>query len=921
MRDWIHYLRDRLDLPEMEGQKEERMLLEMADHAEDLYREALSHGSSPEEAIAYVEERLGQAPHATAELTRAEPAHRRAKIRRLLERQEDALRRRRGLLQALGDTMRSLRLSLRVLAKRPAFSGVVILVLSLGIGSSAAIFTFLDAVILSPLPFEDADRLVSIDHTAPDVGIASAGQCAAWHFTYEQENLVFEDLGLFQARSLDLTGFGPPEALPALGVTSGVFQALQLHPTQGRTFTVEDESPDAPGTLLLSHAFWKNRFEADPEIVGQHLRIDGQTAEIIGVMPPSLSTLWPDRLVFFPLRYRQSALYVGNIGYGGLARLKEGVTLNKATADLARIQPMAFEKYPGGPFDKAVDVTFVPILHPLKEDLVGAVTPLLWLLMSGVAVLLLLACANVANLFLLRTEGKRAEMAVRSAVGASPSSLGFEYLKESLILGALGGAGGLVLAAFGLKFLIDLADASIPRLAEVSLNPSVLAFVLAISMGSGFLFGMIPVLRSRRRGWVGALKSEASGGTHPNRRHRLQHALVVSQMALASLLIVAAVLMLRSFQSLADVDPGFANPEEVLTLSLHVPTLEIEDLTEVARTQETIARRLAEIPGVSSVGLATDIPLDGDYNLNTLYISDKETEPAISRRHRWIGEGYLETLQIPLLAGRSITWNDIHTRLPIVLVSAKLAKENWGSVEAALGKRVAIRPSPVHWFEVVGVVANVRDDGPDQPEIAEVYWPQVTTALWNNTTADQAFAWRSMTYVIRSSRVGSPGFLREVHSAVWDVNANLPLRAVHPLSNLMTQSVERTSLSSALLGGAAALALLLGLVGAYAVVSYTVSQRTHELALRKALGAQVIEIKKMVLRRALLLTIIGVAIGLGLALGLTHLMTGLLFGVSPADPVTFLGVAVGLTMTAVAACYIPAQRAAEVDLVAALRSE
>ncbi len=922
MRDWKSFFRQRLALPEMEGHREERMISELADHAEDLYREALSRGAGEAEAEAHVEAGLGDADLAASELTRCEPAHLRAQTNRWIEGREEGLRSQGGHWRQLGDLVRDLRLALRALARRPLFSGAVVLVLALGIGSSTAIFTLLDAVILSPLPFDDADRLVAVSHTAPGAGIADAGQCAAWHFTYEQENRAFEDLGMYADGSVAVTGAGAPEAVPALGVTSGVFRALRLRPVLGRSFTLEDEDLEAPATLLLSHAYWQKRFGGDPGIVGQTVQINGQTSEIVGVMPPSLRSLWPDPALFVPLRFRRPSLFVGNYGLGGLARLKDGVTLEEASADIARMLPLAFEKFPGGPAAEAMRAAdFAPNLRSLKDDLVGSVARLLWILMAGVGVLFLIACANVANLFLVRSEGKESEMAVRTAMGASPSLVGWEYLKESLLLGVLGGAGGLALAHAGLRGLVAIGSSRLPRLEEVSLNPKVFLFTLGISLGAGFLFGMLPVLKHRSRGLADALKPGACRGMSGRRRHRAQNALAVSQMALALLLLVAAVLMGRSFQALGNVDPGFGKAAEVLTLNLNISPGEIDELAAVAQTQEAIARRLAEIPGVTSVGMATDIPMNGASNSNTLYTEGGGAEKPISRRHSWIGEGYVETLQIPLLAGRTFTWDDVHNRIPAVLVSERLAQEYWGTPEAALGKRVALRPSPVRWHEVIGVVGSVRDDGLNRDGIAEVYWPQVTLALWEGETEDDVYAWRFMSYVVRSSRVGTPGFLREVHEAVWSVRASLPLRNVSPLSELMARSVARTSFTLVLLGVAAGVALLLGSIGVYAVVSYAVSQRTRELALRMALGARAEDVKGMVLRQALLLAGIGMTVGLGLALGLTRLMAGLLFGVSPVDPVTFLTVAVGLTGVALVASYVPACRAAQVDPLVALRSE
>jgi predicted permease len=909
MPDWKSYLRKHFSLPEMRGHRDERAIEELADHLEDLYQEALSRGASEEEAIAHVEKWLGEADIAIDELIRSEPGHVREQMKRWAKGREDDFRRKGGPWTSLADGLRDLRLAFRTLAKRPLFTGVVVLVLALGIGATTAIFTLLDAIILSPLPFDDADRLVSVRHTAPGLGVQDAGQCAAWHFTYEDENRVFEDVGMFAASLATITGQGEPESVRTLGVTSGVFRALHMRPVVGRIFTPEDDLPEAPNLVLLGYGYWQTRFGGDPNVVGQTILANSQTWEIIGVVPASLQSLGVDPALIFPFRFDRSTLFVGNIGAGGVARLRDGVTLDQASADAARLLPLAFEKFPGGPVaDFSERARFAPNIQPLKERLVGNVTNLLWILMAGVGVVLLIACANVANLFLVRADGKETEMAVRSAMGANRGRIGWEYLKESLVLSVLGGLGGLALAYVGLYALAAAGPDNLPRLDEVSVNRGVLFFTLVVSLGAGAIFGMFPVLRQVRAGLVDALKEGGRTGTSGRKRHRTQAVLAVSQVALALVLLVASGLMVRSFLSLRGVDPGFANPEGVLTLRLRIPSSEIADPAEVAATHELIARRLAEIPGVNSVGLATSIPMGSGGNVNPLYVDGvgyTGDQTATIRRHKWIGEGYLETLQIPLLLGRTLTWQDVHDRAPVVLVSESLARAYWDSPEAALGQRVAVRPDPIRWHEVVGVVADVLDDGLGQTPPLMVYWPQVTLAFWEGSTLDNVMTWRGMGYAIRSPRVGTTGFLDEVREAVWEINPNLPVRGLLPLEELMSQSIARTSFTLVLLGVAAG----------------AVSQRSQELGLRMALGAQASQVKRMVLGQSLILSVIGVVIGLGLSFGLTRLMASLLFGVSPVDPVTFVCVAAGLTGVALLASYLPARRAAGADPMNALRAE
>ncbi len=925
MRDWTEFLRQRLQLPQMKGHRDERMIRELADHLEDLYQEALAGGASPEEAEATVFEWLGDPDRAAAEFKSAEPARVRALLRRWTEGREEGMRRRGGVWTSLADGSRDFRLAMRSLARRPLFTGVVVLVLALGIGATTAIFTLLDAVILSPLPFDEADRLVSISHTGEGVGIQNAGMCAAWHFTYEDEAEVFENLGMFGTGSSTVIVGDEPEAIPDLGLTSGVLRALRIRPVLGRIFTPEDEDLEAPNVILLSRGYWQNRFGGDPSVVGQSIQVDGASQEIVGVLPASIQSLGVNPSIIYPFRFDRSTLFVGNIGFGSVARLKGGVTLEQAHAEAARLLPLAMEKFPGGPAAEFnARARYAPDIRLLKERLVGSTANLLWILMAGVAVVLLIACANVANLLLVRADGKQTELALRAAMGATRGRIAWECIKESLLLGLLGGAGGLALGYAGLRTLVALAPTSLPRMDEVSLDGGVLLFTLLVSLFAGLFFGLFPALRQARDGLLDSLKQGGRTGSKGKERHRAQNALAASQVALAMVLLVASGLMLRSFLTLQRVDPGFRNPEDVMVMRLYVPPREVLDPAEVALTHERIARRLEQVQGVTSVGIATSIPMHGFTNVNPLFIEGLDysgDQTPTQRRHKWIGEGLLETLQIPLVAGRAFTWQDIHDRIPAVLVSENLAREYWGSPQAALGQRVAARPDPPRWHEIIGVVANVRDDGLAADPPAMLYWPQVTLAFWEGQPPDQIATWRSASYAIRGPRVGTARFLDEIRAAVREVNPNLPLVRVATLDDLTTQSIARTSFTLVLLGVASGVALLLGLVGVYGVISYSVTQRTAELGMRMALGARTEDVTNMVLRQGLVLSLGGLVVGLALALGLTRVMEGLLFDISPRDPVTFAMVPVVLIAVALMASYIPARRAARVDPMEALRAE
>jgi putative ABC transport system permease protein len=904
---------------------DDRAVQELADHLEELYQEALDRGASEEEAREYVEQRLGETAEAAAAVLSRVREKLGGRMDRWAEDREETLRDRGGIGTALANRVRDLRLATRSLFRCPAFTGVVVLVLALGIGASTAIFTLVDAIVLSPLPFEDSDRLVAVSHTALGRGLQNVGQCAAWHLTYEEENEVFEDIGMWGQGSAAVTGGGEPESLSVMAATSGVFRALRLSPVLGRALTPEDEDPEAPNELLLGYGYWRSRYGGSHDVLHRTLEVNGEAWEIVGVLPPTVRGLDIDPQIIAPMRFDREELFVGNIGYDAMARLRPGVTREQALAEMNRLLPMAWEKFPGGPVaSSSAPSDFAPVLQTLKEDVVGTAANLLWVLLGGVGVVLLIACANVANLFLVRSEAKETEMAVRTVIGANGGRITWEYLKESLLLGALGGLAGLVLAFVCLRILIATDLAPLPRLTEVSLSPGVLLFTAAVSLGAGLISGIVPSLRRGATGLVDTLKQGGQGGMRSRGRRRVQNALAVVQMALTLVLLVASGLMLRSFWALYAVDPGFGDPHDVLSFRTSVSYNSIEDGGEAALVHEAIARRLAAIPGVESVGLASGIPMGGGGNVNPFYVdgvSPPGEGPPPMRRHKWIGEGYFETMQIPLLAGRTFTWEDVHDRLPGAIVSEGLARSYWGSPEAALRQRVSARPDPVRWHEVVGVVPDVREDGLNQDPTPMVYWPQVTLAFWEGATEEDVQTWWTMGYVIRSSRVGNPDFFAAVQDAVWGVDPNLPLRSVATLEDLMADSVARTSSTLILLSVAGLVALILGVVGVYGVIAYAVARRSREIGTRIALGAQRETVMRMVLRQGIVLAAVGVGFGVTLALGLTHLMSNLLYGVSPLDPVTFVAVSAGLLGVALLASYLPARRAAGVEPMEALRVE
>jgi putative ABC transport system permease protein len=813
-----------------------------------------------------------------------------------------------------------LRHTLRRLARSPLFTTIAVLTLAIGIGANTAVFSVIYGVLVKPLPFPEPERLVGVWHTAPGLGWDLVNQSPSLYLTYRDENRAFTDTGMWDSTQVAVTSLERPEQVAAMQVTDGVFPVLGAAPEIGRLFSRQDGSPQGTDTVILSHAFWQSRFGGDPGALGRTLTIDGKPHEVIGVMRPDLHFLDYEPALYLPFRLDPAKIFFGNFSYQGIARLRPGVSLADADADVARMIPLALDRFPMPEgFTKAMveDARLGPNLRPLKRDVVGDVSEVLWVVFGTVGLVLLVACANVANLFLARAESRQHELAVRSALGASRARVAAELLGESLVLGLLGGGVGVGLAALGLDLLVALKPQGLPRLHEIGIDPTVLAFAAGIALLAALLFGSVAVVKLGGSVLVSLRGDERRGPSAGRGRRLARNLLVVSQIALALVLLVGSGLLIRSFRALTRVDPGFARPREVLTLRLSIPKAEVADPAAVAQAWENLFHRLEEIPGVRSVGLANAFTLSGWQSNDPLFVEERptagDTIPPL-RRMRWVAPGYFEAVGNPLVAGRSITWDDVHQRAPVVMVTENLARAYWEHPADALGKRVRNSPQ-APWREIVGVVGNERDDGLAKEPTAVVYWPMVMTDFWG----EPLFTPRSMAVVLRSPRVGTPGLLEEVRQAVWSVDPDLPLADVRTLEEVLEGAMARTSFTVVLLAIAAATALLLGALGTYGVVSYVAAQRTREIGVRMALGAGRKDVSRLVLRHGLTLAAAGVAAGLAGAAVFTRLLSALLFGIGPLDPPTFALVAVAVTGVALVASYVPARRAAATDPVETLR--
>ncbi len=810
----------------------------------------------------------------------------------------------------------------RRLARAPLFSVVAILTLGLGIGANVAIFSVVNGVLLKPLPFAEPERLVGVWHSAPGMNFPVLNQSPATYFVYREEGRTFEGIGMWDNTAVTVTGIGEPERVEGLLVTDGTLGVLRVEAALGRRFSKEDDSPGTSERVMLAHGYWMRKFGGDPAIVGRGLTIDGRPREIIGVLPASFKFLNTNPQIILPFRFDRAKVFVGNFSYQAVARLKPGATIEQANADIARMLPMVMDRFPlpaGFTREMFAEVKMGPNVRPLSADVIGDVGRVLWVLLGTVGLVLLIACANVANLFLVRAEGRQQELAIHTALGASRVRVAWELLSESLALSLAGGVVGLLLASAGIRTLVAIAPEGLPRLGEIAIDGTVLAFTLAVSLGAGLLFGIIPVARFATPHVAGALKEGGRLSSAGRERHRARNALVVAEIALAVVLLVASGLMIRTFQAMRRVPPGFTNPEDVLTVRLTIPESLIPDPALTARTHQRIVERIAQIPGVTSVGLSSSITMDGNDSNDPIFV---ENVPAPEgrlpplRRFKWIGENYFETMGNPIVAGRAITWNDVFTMAPVGVVTENFAREYWKEPAEAIGRR--IRPTPKSpWRTIVGVVGDARDDGAATAAPAIVYWPLLHRQLW----FDDVVVSRSMGYAIRTARAGSPTLLKEVQQAVWAVNPNLPLSGVRTLAAIQRDSMAQTSFALVMLAIAAAVALLLGVVGIYGVISYVATQRTREIGIRIALGAERRDVSGLFLRQALALAALGITMGIAAAAALTRVMKSLLFGVEALDPLTYTAVAVGLGLTALLASYLPAARAAAVDPAHALRWE
>jgi putative ABC transport system permease protein len=829
-------------------------------------------------------------------------------------------------LETLG---RDLRLALRSMRHRPGFTLAVVCTLALGIGANTAIFGVVDGVLIKPLSYPNAGELVSIKHVAPGLNVSELRMSPTQYFTYRDEGRVFQQIGLYGDGGTTITGIGEPEQARLLAVTYDVPQALGVQPQLGRLFTEADTrlggARFAP-VVILTHAYWQRRFGGDVSVIGRRLIADSDPVEVIGVMPEGFRFLdmEPAAEVIALITFDRSGLRIGGFNFWSLARLKPGVAVAEANADIARMLPIWLNAWPTPPNTAGPQEyekwRITPVVQPLKDEVVGGVGDMLWVLMATIGMVLLIACANVANLMMVRSESRRQEFAVRTALGARRGDIVREVMVESLMLSLVGGALGVALAYAGLTLVVAMAPITLPRVEDISLDPRVMAFAIVVSLSSSMLFGALPALKHAAQHGA-PIVGGARGASTSRERQRTRNALVVVQVALALVLLVASGLMIRTFVALLDVEPGFAAAADVQTARVWVPPQQVREAERVTRIQHEILDKVAALPGVKAAAFASAVPMEGPLrvSLNPIFIDGKDYAPGTTppmRRTKWVSPGYFGAIGTRVIAGRDITWSDIYGRAEVAIVSENFAREVWGSPAAALGHRIreSAPASTDLWREIVGVVENVHEDALYQAAPTFVYWP----VMMENFSGNTLFTMRAVNLVIRSSEAGRESLLIGVRNAVWSVNSSMPVFLVRTMKDLYDASMARTSFALVMLGIAAVMALVLGVIGIYGVIAYVVAQRSREIGIRLALGAAPAGLIRMFVRQGLLLTTAGAALGLVTAIALTQWMSSLLFGVERLDPPTYAAVLGVLGMAAAVASYVPARRAAAVDPVETL---
>lgn len=934
MPDWVEYVRLHLaDFP-LDGPFSAEIAQELADHLETAYQEALDSGSTLEgaEEIAcrLVDWRLLENEFERFQLGFSTPGVRGQKPGKksslafpsrasLRESQCESMvaGERVKPMAFIGNFIRELRQSGRRLLESPVFSGAAILTLALGIGATSAVFSILETVILKPLPYPDSDRLVWLWHSAPGANIDEIGVSYGTYLHYRDRSKSLEDLAIFHRLEVTVKDRGNATRVPVAIVSPNFFDLLLNEaPPLGRLFNADDGKAGAPRVILLSYPYWVRQFGRDPGVLGRSLEVSGTIGEIVGVLPPSFDFPTPDTDLWYPIRLDPTQVRLGQFNASGIARLAPGVTLGAARSELADLVQRLDERFPGNSYEAIVRRgRLTAQIEPLKSHLVGPMLErTLWAIFFGVALLLLIACANLTNLMLARMQGRRRELAIRTALGANGRELAGIFLGEPLLLAATGGALGLLLALGGLEVMVRLGLdwRLLPRWNEFGIDPALLAFSAGITIAVMLAVGLIPLVlnRAERLVWLNEESRGSTGGRETRRWHDL---LVVGQLSIAVILLVCAGLMIRSFWKLEGLDPGF-KAAGTLTFQVILSGQDFPDRKVAAGFQQALIDRISALPGVQAVGAGDCLPLDCPSNVNPLLredqtVADGEIPPAVQLRT--VAPGFFRAAQIPLLRGRELARSDHEQLTGAVVVNRTLAESFWPN-ENPIGKRVfpSLVANPA-WYHIVGVVADTPRETLTEDAYPTAYFPMI----WKDS---QMVPGPNFLYYI--VRTGLPPIELEpsIRALVHSLDPAVPVTRFRTLTALVSRATATQRLATTLLAIAAGVAVLLGCVGIYGVFSYAVNQRRGEIGVRMALGAGSREVQRLILSRGVRITCLGLGIGLIVSFGLSQFLETLLFEIQPTDVITYGVVSSLLFGCAVAACYLPARRASRIDAVRAL---
>jgi putative ABC transport system permease protein len=896
MPDFKDEIRRRLGELNLSPTRENEIAEELSQHLEDQYEQLLARGASEDEARAAVLREL---------VDLSGPQLRRVESR---VQHEPLIIGRDSKAHLVSDLWQDLRYGLRMLAKNPGFTIVAVIALALGIGTNSAIFSVVNTVLLRPLPYKNPERLAMVWEENSKQGFPHDTPSPANFADWRDQNHVFESMAAIADISFNLTGAGDPERIDGQRVSASLFSLLGVEPQLGRAFRAEENRPGANHVVIIGHGLWQRRFGADPGIIGKPINLNGESFTVVGVMPRTFQFPARTDQLWVPIAFdAKEGGSRGNHYLGVIARMKLGVTLQQAQAEMTTIATRLQQQYP------ETNTSIGAVVTPLHEHVVGDIKSALLVLLGAVSFVLLIACANVANLLLARAAVRQREIALRLALGAGRARLIRQFLTESVLLAAFGGGIGLLLAVVGLSVLKRFIPPNISQAEAITIDAKVLIFTVLVSLMTGLIFGLAPATQAANFNLNDTLKESDRDSAAGSRGNRIRGLLVISEVAVSFILLIGAGLLINSFLHLRNVDPGF-RAEKVLTMKIVLPELRYSDKEKRGVFYRELIRRVEILPGAVSAAVATNLPLTETGNSVGVSIEGR-ADPAPDRVPivitRIISPRYFETMGIPLLKGRAFTEEDkTETESPSVVVISETTARSFWPGEDALGKHIKVG-SPSNnenkWLTVIGVMKDVR-----QFELVVEPKPQMYLPF------TQANFFEPRALVVKTN-LEPLSLAATVRKTVWEIDKDQPVSDITSMESIVSESVARQRFSMLLLGIFATLALVLAAVGIYGVMSYSVAQRTREIGIRMALGAQRNDVLKLTIGQGLRLVITGVVIGLAAAFALTRVMSSLLFGISATDPMTFVTISVVLVSVAVLASYIPALRATRVDPMLALR--